>query len=384
MQSLTQFTPYTKQDVLDALHGAQGRRELAFRFDLLDKNDVKKTELYSVIEGEISVSALATIKRTAKFTVKDTGEIDFLTDRIQPWALLKMPAKVKKAVQGVETIPSKNIEIPLGVFLLSSTVRQEEGSGIYREVDAYDGLLVLRDDKFESRYFIPAGTNYRDAVIAILYSAGITKHNIEQTDKVLPNDKEFEPGKEKLYAVNDLLGAINFTTITHDVYGYYTSQYYRSPAVRSAEYFYKDDELSIMIPGMSEELDTFSVSNRWVAVLTDPESPPTSSIYTNENPNSPFSVGNRGRIIVDYREVEDIADQEALDAYVQRIAFNASQVYGSLEFATAINPFHDVADVIHIEYSPLGINAKYSETEWRMPLRAGAEMEHTFRRVVDI
>lgn len=370
MQSFTQFAPLTKQEILDALHGASGSRELSFRYDLLDKDDQRIRELSTIVDGEVSMSALATIKRTAKFTIKDDGSINYLTDRIQPFARLK--------------VKNQFIELPLGVFLLSSPTRQEEGGAVYREVDAYDGLLVLRDDKFESRYFIAAGTNYRDAVIAILNTAGITKHNIEQTDKVLANDKEFPPGKEKLYAINELLGAINFTTVTHDVYGYYVSQYYRSPSTLPAEYTYKDDELSILIPGMQEEIDTFGVSNRWVAVLNDPEREPISSVYTNENPESPFSTVNRGRIIVDYREVEDIADEEALDAYVQRIAFNASQVYGKLEFATAINPFHDTSDVIQVDYSPLGISAKYSETDWRIPLRAGAEMEHSFRRVVDI
>ncbi|KAA0956625.1 hypothetical protein FQ085_11570 [Planococcus sp. ANT_H30] len=370
MQSFTQFSPLTRQEITDAIHGATGSRELAFRYDLLDKNDQKIREITSIVDGQVEMNAFATIKRTAKFTIKDDGNINYLTDRIQPFARLK--------------VKGEYIELPLGVFLLSSPTKEDENGIVFRDVDAYDGLLVLRDDKFENRYFIAAGTNYRDAVISILNGAGITKHNIEQTDKTLPNDKEFEPGKEKLYAINELLGAINFTTITHDVYGYYTSQYYRSPSTLAAEYTYKDDDLSILIPGMSEEMDTFSVANRFVAVLNDPEREPITAIFTNDSIDSPFSTVNRGRVIVDYREVEDIADEEALEAYIQRIAFNASQVYGKLEFATAINPFHDLSDVIQIEYSPLGINEKYSETSWRIPLRAGAEMEHSFRRVVDI
>jgi hypothetical protein len=82
--------------------------------------------------------------------------------------------------------------------------------------------------------------------------------------------------------------------------------------------------------------------------------------------------------------VADIADQQSLDAYVQRIAFEASQVYGKLTFETAINPLHDYMDVLQIEYSPLGINGKYSETSWTMPLKAGARMKHDVRKVVNI
>lgn len=596
MISLSNY-PYTKQKIIDVLHGKYGARHFKFRYDLLDKNEMKIGELDSVVEGEVSMSALAQIKRTAKFLIKDTGDINWLSDRIQPFVEVKIPEikrkhddytlgfdgvddyvnipnspsinfnasfsilfkvkiltlpssgeenfidkngythyriglktdgsihttiqttdgtnstydngygtnfypnlnqwyeiayvfdsenkKIKLFVNGelwssrnstynllvtsssplrfarysnsyancelnyvnfwnraltqqeiqdnmnkrltgnenglvglwrfdegtgniakdstqngnhgtiygakwkkngieIETIPSKYIEFPLGIFLLSSPTRRDENNSIYREVEAYDGTVILRDDKFQSRYFIEVGTNYRNAVIDILLSAGITKHNIEQTDKVLPKSIEFEPGKEKLEAVNELLTAINFTPIHVDVYGYFTSRIYSSPSVRSAEYTYKDDELSIIVPGMEEELDLFNVANKWVAVLSDPELEPLTSVYTNESESSPTSTVNRGRTIVDYRQVDNIADQQSLDSYVQRIAFESSQIYGKLVFETAINPLHDYFDVLNIEYSKLGINGKYSETGWSLPLRIGATMKHECRKVISI
>jgi hypothetical protein len=369
MLSLTNY-PYSRQEIIDALHGKYGQRHFKFRYDLLDKDDRKIGELDTVESGEVSMASLDSIKRTARFRLKDRGEINWLSDRIQPFALLRMR-------------DGKYIEFPLGIFLLSSPTRKDSNKNVYRDVDAFDGLLILRDDKFDLRYTVPAGTNYRQAVINILASAGITKHNIEQTDKVLPIDMEFEPGTEKLEAINALLQAINYTPIHVDVYGYFTSMTYRSPSIRSAEYTYKDDELSIIYPGMEEELDLFNVPNKWVVVCSNAEQSLMSS-YTNSNPNSPTSTVNRGRTIVDYREVTDIADQQSLDAYVQRIAFEASQVYGKLTFETAINPLHDYMDVLEIDYSPLGIKSKYVETGWTMPLKAGARMKHEVRKVVSI
>lgn len=280
-------------------------------------------------------------------------------------------------------LPSQWIEFPLGIFLLSSPTRKDSNNNVYRDVEAYDGTLILRDDKFATRYTVKAGMNYRQAVIDILASAGITKHNIEHTDKALPVDMEFAPGTEKLEAINALLQAINYTPLYVDVYGYFTSMPYRSPSIRAAEYTYRDDELSIVYPGMEEELDLFNVPNKRVVVCSNAEQSLMSS-YTNSNPNSPTSTVNRGRTIVDYREVTDIADQQSLDAYVQRIAFEASQVYGKLTFETALNPLHDYMDVLEIEYSPLGIKGKYVETGWTMPLKAGARMRHEVRKVVSI
>jgi hypothetical protein len=369
MLSLVNY-PYSRQEIIDTLHGKYGQRHIKFRYDLLDKNDQKKGELDNVLGGEVSMASLSSIKRTARFRLKDKGEINWLSDRIQPFALLRMRN-------------GNYIEFPLGIFLLSSPIRKDSNKNVYREVEAFDGLLILRDDKFDTRYTVTAGTNYRQAVIDILASAGITKQNIEQTDKVLPVDMEFAPGTEKLEAINALLQAINYTPIHVDVYGYFTSMTYRSPSIRAAEYTYKDDELSIIYPGMEEELDLFNVPNKWVVVCSNAEQS-LFSTYTNDNPNSPTSTVNRGRTIVDYREVTDIADQQSLDAYVQRIAFEASQVYGKLTFETAIMPHHDYMDVLQIEYSSLGIKGKYVETGWTMPLQAGARMKHEVRKVVSV
>ncbi|WP_042761602.1 hypothetical protein, partial [Streptococcus sobrinus] len=76
---------------------------------------------------------------------------------------------------------------------------------------------------------------------------------------------------------------------------------------------------------------------------------------------------SRGRTIVDYREIDNIADQAALDSYTQRIAFEASQIYGKLKFDTAIMPMHEYSDVLKIEYSHLNINAAFVETAWNFP-----------------
>ncbi|MGM8215182.1 hypothetical protein ACLIA0_06335 [Bacillaceae bacterium W0354] len=362
---------YTKQEVMDVLHGKYGPRHIRFRYDLLDSEGKFKKHLHIVTGGEVKMSALAQIKRTARFSLKDDPDINWLSDRIQPFTEIRMT-------------DNNYIEFPLGVFLLSSPQRKDQNSNVYREVEAYDGTIILKDDKLDSRYTVIAGENYIDAVVEILLSAGITKYNIDQTDKTLPTDVDWPPGTEKIEIVNDLLSAINYTPIQVDGYGFFTSRLYRSPSRRTAEYTYKVGEESVIFDGMTEELDIFNVPNKWVVVLADPEREPLKAVYTNDNPDSPTSTVNRGRIIVDYREVDNIADQESLNEYVQRIAFNASQIYGKLEFETAIMPMHEYNDVLQIEYSPLSIIGKYVETGWTIPLQAGGKMRHSVRKVVDI
>lgn len=81
---------YTESEVKEALHAAV--RKLSFEYDLLDQNNNFLKQLVNVQTASVSQEALNRIKRTARFTIVDDGEIDFLTDRIKPYVCLAMPA----------------------------------------------------------------------------------------------------------------------------------------------------------------------------------------------------------------------------------------------------------------------------------------------------
>jgi hypothetical protein len=311
-------------------------------------------------------------ERDYEIVIPEGTEINYLQDRIQPFMEVKMPK-------------GDWIEFPLGVFLLSSPTRMDGVNGsVYREIEAYDGLIILDEDKFTERYFVRDNTDYTSAVMDILESAGVTKYAIERSDKYTTKEIEFKTGMSKLEAVNQLLSAINYTPLWVNANGYFVSSPYVSPTDRAYDYTYEDNELSVTYSGMEEELDIFSVPNVWVVTESNPEKEPIVSRVENNNPRSQTSIESLGRRIVDFREIDDIADPATLDAYTQRIAFESSQVFGKLKFKTALMPFHEYADVLYVRYAPLKVNHKFSETAWSMKLEAGAEMEHEVRRVVDI
>jgi hypothetical protein len=359
---------YTYKQVQSALHAPN--RRLSFRYDLLDKNNNFIRRLDNVISASVSHQALANIKRTARFAIADSGDINYLTDRIKPWVLLKMP-------------DGGYAEFPLGVFLLSTPPRKVNAAGaVTRDIEAYDQTQVLLDDKVTARYTIAAGTEYIAAISAILTDAGIALQNITPSDKVLPADKDWPPGTPKLQIINNLTSAINYRAIWFDENGYAVVEPYRSLAMQASEYTYKDDDESVIFPEVEQSLDLFSVANAWVLVVSEPDQPPLVSTYTNASPTSPTSTINRGRVIVDYREYEEAADQATLNARAVRLAEEASQVYEHVTMETAIMPMHSHADVLTLEFSRLGISAKYGEVGWSMELKAGAKMQHNIRKVV--
>ena len=320
---------------------------------------------------------MATWEELTEYSYVDMiDKIEWLTDRIQPFIMFKMP-------------DGGWIEYPMGIFLISAPEKVEEGEQIYRNVEAYDGTIILEQDRFTERYSIKAGKKYVSAVIDILKTAGIKKYNIEDSDKTLANDLEFEPGTAKIIAINELLEAINFTPLWVDEWGYFTSRGYIAPSRKGNDYQYLDDEISVIEQGMTEELDLFSVPNKWLVTYEnvdgeDNEKIFLQSVYENNSEESPTSTVNLGRVIVDYRQINEIADQEALDEYTQRIAFEASQIYEKIKFTTAIMPFHSYMDIIYIRNKALGLDGQYSETSWRIPLEVGGRMEHEGRKVVDI
>jgi len=80
---------YTAAQVDAAFHAPT--RQIQFRYDLLDSTNAFKKTLTTVTDGSIAYDTTQQIKRTAQFTLQDDGNINFLSDRIQPFALLKMP-----------------------------------------------------------------------------------------------------------------------------------------------------------------------------------------------------------------------------------------------------------------------------------------------------
>lgn len=385
---------FTEQEIRDMLHFKKGSRAIRFRYDLLDKNEVKIREMGNVLNGEVSMNAFNTIRRTAKFEIReDENEpINYLSDRIQPFVELNLPDKWVQNVEGKRTlVQGKWIEYPLGVFILSSPVKVEHGSYIYREIDAYDKTVILEEDKYVVRSRFLKGTKYIDAIIQVLGSAGITKYNFTPSNSLMRSDTEYEPGTPKSKTISDFLNAINYRPLWVDEFGYFTSEPYVSPQDRDPDYTYDITEDSVVSIGMEEELDLYSVPNSWVAYYSDADlvgevgaTVTLRSTYTNTNPASVTSTVSRGRTIVDYRKLDEIADQSALDAYVERIAFQSSQIFGKVRFTTPIMPFHGFQDVLLLRNDTLGIDGKYSETAWSIKLKTGSLMTHEVRIVMQI
>lgn len=280
--------------------------------------------------------------------------------------------------------PSRRVEWSLGVFLLATPGRTlVSGSHTMRDVEAYDQLLVLRDSKVVDRFTHPVGTRYTDTIRSIVTTNALTA-NITPSATVAQTAMEWEPGTSYLAILNDLLGAINYEGAFFDEDGVLVARPYLLPTQRPSGYTYATDSTSVIEGDIVQTIDLFDVPNRWALTKSEADAPPISSTYTNSAANSPTSTVNRGRVIVDFRTDDQAADQLALDARVARIAFEASQVYETIEFDTAIMPIHQHADVVDVVVPLLGVGYRFTEQSWTLPLKEGGTMSHKLRRMVTV
>lgn len=354
------------KEEIKALHSS---RVVSFRYDLLDRYDHKVGEIEGK-GGNVKFNSLAEIKRTGKFNFKatDLDNVDWITAKIQPFMII-----------------NNKYHYSLGVFHISSPEKKLINGEIFRSVEAYDNNIVLVEDKIDKRTIIPKGSNYVTTVKQIINGAGLLKLEIAHSDLKTSIDKEYEVGTSKLDIINDLLAEVNYNSLWMDNMGFARSEPYLIPTERTIEYDYRNNDISVIIKNSSsEELDSFSVPNKFILTATNPEREVLLAKFTNDNPISPLSTVNRGRNIVLFQKIDDIADQVTLNARVRRLAYEKSNVYGKFIFNTALMPHHENSDCLYCEHTDLGIQGKYIEESWSMTLEHGGIMNHICKEVINI
>ena len=365
---------HTEAEILSALRAPV--RRFTFRYELYDKfRNLKLPHLDGVESCTIDQNWLARIKRTARFRIRDLGQIDYLSDFIKPYVRLHLPPFG----------PDDYVAYPQGLFLLSSPKRSIDRDGVVtRDVSAYDRLQALEDDKPNLRVKLSTTTEVIDAVYTQLGYLTTSGFRPPGGPIYRTTVREWEPGTPRLTIVNDLLDMINYNSLSYDEDGRDVIRPYTLPSERAEEFVYGVGSDGLIVPELDQEVDLFSVPNQWTRTVSEPDRPVLTSTYTNSNPASLTSTVRRGRTISDVQPETDAATQAILNAKVARLAFEGSQVYESIDFQTAMMPFHSGNDVYRITYPALGINAKYVEQSWTLELRAGATMKHRARRVITV
>jgi len=404
---------WSERQILDALLGRAGKREVSFRGDIM-RGGAKLREVTLGSGSSVSMDADADVQRTARFVLFE--ELDWLLDEIKPYMLLRMEdatqvtsvlfetwaqrdalqwswaawdakgytwAQMDAGRADTVTVTPQYAEFALGVFVPSTPRRATAGGLTSWDVQAYDRTVILQEDSLTEPLYFAAGTEYLDAVQSVLAGAGIANVMIADTsDAILPADREFEIGTKKLEIANALLREIVYDPVWFDVDGVCMITRYAEPSPARIDFTYAAGDLSVIARDTQSELDLYGVPNVFIGICSNPDMDQDYvSVYVNDNPVSRLSTGRRGRRIVsEIYQFDAIATQEDLDAAVAKIAFEANQVEEIVTVQTALMPIHGRLDTLALSHPD--VEGTVTEHVWELPLEAGAWMTHTCKRLV--
>ncbi|MFK4377692.1 hypothetical protein ABH948_003099 [Bacillus sp. RC218] len=342
---------------------------------------------YSMGDGKARVTGIkleVTYDEQGKPPLKDT--IDYRKNMIKPYLRWKQGDTWQ--------------ETPLGVFMLNSPRRIDSGFSVYRDVQGYDLLSILEEAKVIYPFSVTPDSTYgwskiiRDILtgvdtqvpIKFGYSFPSNKVNVPLSNKSSTgNPRIYQPGESWLKVLNDLASCIGYQALYVDETGTIHCVPYVKPVDRPVTKIYEDGELSVTYLEAEEEYDIYDTPNVFVCTQqADIEGVRYYSRFFNTNEGSLTSIPNVGRYIVDYREVENVDNQGTLDQYCARVAIEASQAYGKIEFKTALMPAHTHFNAMKVKYTALAVDDIYTETAWSMELKNGGVMTHNARKVINI
>lgn len=407
---------FTLGELERALHGKTGTRVVRFRFEIIRHGRVIGQ---ADAQGSIAYDSQNQIRRTAQFDIRDASGIDWITDMIKPFMLLRVRSSdvpvYHRRLKSWREIDAQHLswaerdamgltwaqlmgqhqtgsepvdewaEYPLGLFVLSTPAHSVALDGNIWSVEGYDRTVILAEDSLTSPLYLAAGTKYLDAATAILLSAGIQNALIDRSSgTVLPSDREFPAGTKKIDVINRLLSEINYNSVYCNAEGEFILSRYIEPSLARVGITYEANEMSVIHPNVECINDFYNIPNVFIAECSNPElDRDYRSVFVNDSEASALSTVRRRRSIVSeiYRP-EVTTNQADLDAFVRRKAFEACQLYEDVTFTTALMPMHGDAEILSLRHPAM--SGAYAETGWTMDLTAGGIMTHRAKRLVNL
>lgn len=340
-------------------------RTYSHRVDVL-RNGAVVTQLKAVGAPSIYCDSTADIKCSLSGTFAYNPIVDYLNDELKVWQIIN------------------GVEHPAGVFCIGTYNDDYDADGHHTvKIEAYDRSFLLQQTRTEGIYHIDAGVNYGTAIEQLLTAAGISLYIITPTSCTLATAREdWDVGTDYLTIANTLLAEINYNPIWFNADGYAILEPYAAPDATKIDHTYDGTtELSVLLPDCSAETDIFDKPNVFIVVCSNPDlSAPLMATAENTNPVSTLSTFKRGRRIAKVFPVDNIASQDELDAYAQRLCFDSMLSSEVVDVKTALMPGHGVLDTIAIKHPK--IQGIFQELAWSLTLGPGQAMTHKLRRVI--
>lgn len=296
----------------------------------------------------------------------DNAEVNWLSDQIRPEMIID------------------GVTYPLGVYLPAAVTESESGTQIKSyHVEAYDRCWQVKDHYTESTKYFASGTNYITAIESLLADAGIALISATATASVLAEGREdWNIGTSYLTIINELLSEINYNPLWFDSNGTAILEPASVPSADNIKHVIDMSDPEVrLLPGIQKSTDIYSAPNVFICVCSNADkAAPMVAKSENTNPQSPLAISRRGRRIAKVVQVDNIANQTALQDYADRLRNESLITSETINISTGLLPGFGVDDVVGLHYGESF--DLYISRNWSMTLRAGGTMKHTLEKVV--
>lgn len=332
-----------------------------------------------VQDGSIKIDFTRDIIGSATFLMKEYNDINYLSDLIRPWYIVNY--------LGVE------YKFPLGTFMLISPSKDSNGMLIERNIQGYDLLYALEQDKTTESTYYAAGTNVTDTIKAILDDVGTwVNYIIPDSDEELIEDMTYEIGRSKLFVINSLLNTINYYPLWCSGDGIYKSIPWSDK--KFASWTFQDDNGSLYESGIKVNVDYSQIYNKVIVIAQQltADTDPLVKIWTFEDEglsDHPLSYTSLGRYIVKRFDSEavsqDYVDLRARRELLKMLEIEESILYNHAFISGRFNdglPYQGDCYVFINELLELNATYKIDVISWN--LKTGNLVNSLIRRVTSV
>lgn len=338
--------------------GTLSARRCNIAFD--STKEVKRTCRVE-IKPDSDVIGKGIIKNGDHYEYVTTAGFNMFTDRIQPVLIIE------------------NKEYPLGLFMIISNPEYLSNTLSYYDLEAYDETMILKQACTTDRIYYPAGTKYTDIVENMLAECNIVNYIMYSNSAVLTTDREFDIGTPYIEIINQLLEEINYNHIYADSKGIMHIELIQQKI--NPDFNYSDINVFNIKKPIVRSTDIYDLPNVLIGTASNPDNDDVFS-YKKENTdlNSQISIINRGYKVVKHFNFSNIASQDVLEEYIDRMYLESTQATETIEFDTKIEPNHEFESYILVDTEL--INGFYVEKTWELELSSKATMHHLAERKV--
>lgn len=339
-------------------------RTLEVRYKII-RDGAEAGELYAVGTPSLRMNDSAAIKTSLSGTFAYDSNFNCLTDRIRPDLIIDGETS------------------PLGLYLPATVLETESATTRALQIEAYDQCWLARDRKTEEMVCFNAGTNYINLIVSLLSTSGISLIVSRPTSEVLAEARQdWDIGTSYLTIINQLLDEINYNPLWFDAQGYAVLEPASVPTAENIEHVLDSSKItSVILPKYSRKTDIYQKPNVFICVCSNADkSSPMIAKAENTNPQSPLSIARRGRRITSVTKVDNIASQNELQKYANRMRDENMLTGETISVQTGLLPGFGTSDVTALIYGD--ITAICIEHSWSMELAVGGTMSHTLERVV--